>query len=94
MGVDRRGSLPSEESKRYMTVCILGSILTLITGGLFKVEEEDWGGVRISVESCVEKSGSPYTWYLPAHSSHTNDPLSATLEFTRMVNDNKEVALS
>ena len=43
MGVDRGGSSPSEESKRCMTMCIPGSILTLTTGGVFKVEDLGWG---------------------------------------------------
>ena len=57
MGVDRGGSSPSEESERYMTFCIPGSILTLTTGGVFKVEAEEWGGVRISVDTFVEEYG-------------------------------------
>ena len=77
-----------------MTVCIPGSILTLTTEGVFKVEEEEWGGVRISVDTLMQESGSPYTLYLPAESSHTGDPLSATIECSRMVNDKREVALS
>jgi hypothetical protein len=77
-----------------MTVCIPGSILTLTTEGVFKVEEEEWGGVRILVDAFVLESRSLYTLYLPAQSSHTKDPLSAILEFSRMINDNKNVALS
>ena len=94
MGVERGGSSPSEESERCMTVCIPGSILTLTTRGVFKVEEEIWGGVTISVDTLGQESGSPHTLYLPAQSSHTDDPLSATLECSRMVNDKREVALS
>ena len=94
MGVDRGGSSPSEESKRCMTLCIPGSILTLTTEGVFKMEAKEWGGVWISVDTFVEESGSPYTLYLPALSSHIGDPLSASLGFSRMVKDNKEVAVS
>ena len=75
-----------------MTLYIPGSILTLTTGGVFKVEAEEWGGVRISVDAFVQECGSSYTLYIPAQSSHIEDPLSATLEFSCMVNDNKEVA--
>ena len=91
MGVDRGGSSPSEEFERCMRVCILGSILTLTTGGVFKVEEEEWRGVRISVDTLKQESGSPYTLYLLAESSHTEDPLSKTLECSHMVNDKREV---
>ena len=77
-----------------MTVCISSSILTLTTGGVFKVEEEEWGRVRTFVDTFEQESGSPYTLYLPVQSSYTEDPLSATLECSRMVNDNIEVALS
>ena len=63
-----------------MTVCIPGSILTWTTGRVFKVEEGEWGGIQISVDTFEYESGSPYTRYLPAQSSHTEDPLSATLE--------------
>jgi hypothetical protein len=77
-----------------MTICIPGSILTLTRGGMLKVEAEEWGGVRNSVDAFVEESGSPYTVYLPAPNSHIDDPLSATIGFSRMVNDNKEVAIS
>ena len=94
MGVDRGGSSPSEESERCMIVCIPGSILTLTTGGVFKVEEEEWGGVWITMDTFVQESRSSYTLYLPMQSSHTDDPLSATLEFSRMVNDNREVTIS
>ena len=48
MGVDRVGSLPLEELERCMRMCIPSSILTLITGGIFKVEDEEWGRVQIS----------------------------------------------
>ena len=58
MGVDGRGSSASEESKRCMTVCILGSILTLTMGGVFKVEKK-WERVRISVDTLEQKSRSP-----------------------------------
>jgi hypothetical protein len=94
MGVDTGGSLPSEESEGCMTMCILGSILILTKGGVLKVEAEEWGGVRNSVDTFVAESGSPYTLYLSAHNSHIEDPLSATIGFSRMVNDNKEVAVS
>ena len=86
--MDRGGSSPSEESERCMTVYIPGSILTLTTGGVFKVEKEEWGGVRISVNTLEQESGSPYTLYLPTESAHTEDLLLATLECSRMVNDN------
>ena len=92
--VDTGGSSPLEESERCMTFCIPCSILTLTTGGVFKVEAEEWGGVRIFVDTFMEKSERPYTLYLPAQSSHIEDLLSATLEFSRMVNDNKKVAVS
>jgi hypothetical protein len=52
------------------------------------------GGVRNSVDAFVEESGSPYTLYLPAPKSHIEDPLSATIGISRMVNDNKEVSVS
>ena len=94
MGVNRGGSSPSAEFERCMTMCIPGSILTLTMGGVFKVEEDEWGGVRIFVDTFEQESGSPYTLYLPSQSSHTDDPLSATLKYSRMVNDNREVALS
>ena len=94
IGVDRGGSSLTEESARCLTMYIRGSILTLTTGGTFKMEEEEWIRVRISVDTFVLEFGSLYTLYLPAQSSHTHDPLSATLEFSRMVNDNKDVALS
>ena len=74
-----------------MIGCIPSSILTLITRRVFKMEEEEWGGIQISVETCVLELGSPYTRFLPVQSFHTDDPLLATLEFTHMVNDNKEV---
>ena len=64
MRVERGGSSPSEESERFMTVCILGSILTLTTGWMFKVEAEEWRGVRMSVHTFVEKIGRLYTLYL------------------------------
>ena len=41
MGVDMRGSLPSDESERCMTVYIPGSILILTTRGVLKVEAEE-----------------------------------------------------
>ena len=78
MGVDRGCSSPSEESERCMTVCIPDSILTLTTGGVFKVEDEEWRRVRISVDTFVQESGSPYTLYSLAQSSDTDVPLSAT----------------
>jgi hypothetical protein len=93
-GMDIGGSSPSEESKRCMTVCIPGSILTLTRGRVLKVETEEWGGVRNSMDTFVQGPGIPYTLYLPAHSSHVEDPLSETLGFSRTVNDNKEVVLS
>ena len=71
-----------------------GLILTLTTGGVFKVEEEEWGEVRISMDTLEQESGSPYTLYLLAESIHMGDPLSASLECSRMVNDKIEVALS
>ena len=77
-----------------MILCIPGSILTWTTGGVIKVEAEEWGGLQISVNTFVQEYTSPYTLYLPAQSCHIEDPLSATLEFSRMVNDNKHVALS
>ena len=92
--VDTGGSSPSEESERCMTMCILGSIFTWTTEGVFKVEGEEWGGVRIFVDTFVQEFGSPHTLYLLAQSSHIEDLLSATLEFSRMVNDNKDIALS
>ena len=76
-----------------MTVCILGSILPLTTGGMFKVEAEEWGGVRMSVDTFVEEFRGPYTPYLRAPSSHRGEPLSASLGFSRMIKDNKEVAV-
>ena len=94
MGVDTGGSSPLEESERCMTVCIPGSILNLTRGGVLKVEAEERGGVRNSVDTLVEEYESPYTLYLPAHNSHIDDPLSATIGFSRMVNDDKEVAIS
>jgi hypothetical protein len=94
MGVDTRSSSPSEESERCMTVYIPGLILILTRGGVLKVEAEKWGGIRNSVDTFVERSRSPYTLYLLAHSSHNEDLLSATIGFSRMVNDNKEVAIS
>jgi hypothetical protein len=81
-----------EESERCMTVGISGSIFTLTTGEVFKVEAKEWGGVRISVNTFVQNLGSPYTIYLRVQSSHIEDPLLATLRFSRMVNGNKEVA--
>ena len=53
MGVDTGGSSSSEESKRCMTVCIPGSILIVTSGGVFKVEAKEWGGVWISVDTFV-----------------------------------------
>ena len=94
MGVDKGGSSPSEESERWMTVCVPGSVLTLTKGGVLKVEAEEWGGVRNSVDTFLEGPGSPFTLDLPAQNSHVEDPLSKTLGFSRMVNDNKEVAVS
>jgi hypothetical protein len=94
MGVDRGGSSPSQESERCMAVCIPGSILTLTRGGVLKMEVEEWGEVRNSVEAFVEESGSPYTVYLPVPNSHIDDPLSATIGISRMVNDNKEISVS
>ena len=94
MGMDKGGSSPSEKSERCRIVCIPCSILTLIMEKVFKVEKEEWGGVRISVDTFVQEFGSMYTLYLPAQSSHTDDPLPATLECSRMVNDNRKVALS
>jgi hypothetical protein len=44
------------------------------------------------VDTFVEEYGSPYTLYLAVHNSHIEDPLSATIGFSRMVNDNKKVA--
>jgi hypothetical protein len=52
------------------------------------------GGVQNSVDTFMEESGSPYTLYLPAPNSHIEDPLSATIGFSRMVNDNKEISVS
>lgn len=77
-----------------MTEWIPGSILTLTRGGVLKVEAEEWGGVRNTVETFMEGSRSPYTLYLPAQRSHVDEPLSATLGSSRMVNDNKEVEVS
>ena len=77
-----------------MTECIPGSILTSMRGGVLKVEAEEWRGVRNSMDTFVQGRGRPYTLYLPAHSSHIDDPLSTTLGFSRKVNDNKEVVLS
>jgi hypothetical protein len=94
MGVETGGSSPSEESERWMTWSILGSILTLTRGGVWKVEAEEWGGVRNCMDTFVQGPGRPYTMYLPAQSSHVEDPLSSTLGFSRTVNDNKEVVLS
>ena len=94
IGVDTRGSSPSNESERCMTIYIPCSILNLTTGGVFKVEADKWEGVQILVDTFVRDSGSPYTVYLPAQSSNTHDPLSASLEFSHMVKDNKDVALS
>ena len=94
MEVERGGSSPSEESERFMTVCILGSSLTLTTGGMFKMEADEWGGVWMSVDTFVEELRKPYTLYLPAPSSHRGEPLSANLGFSRMVKDNKEIAVS
>ena len=93
-GVETGGSSPSEESERWMTECMPGSILTSTRGGVLKVEAEDWRGVRNSMGTLVLGRGRPYTLYLPAHSSHIDDPLSTTLGFSRKVNDNKEVVLS
>ena len=62
-------------------------------GKVLKVEVEEWGGIRIFVDTFVQGLESPYTLYLPAQSSHIDDPLSTTLGFSRMVNDNKEVIL-
>ena len=36
-----------------MTVCIPGSIVILTTVGVLKVEAEEWGGVRISMDTFV-----------------------------------------
>ena len=95
MGGDgRRRHKASEESKKCMTVCTLGSILTLTMGGVIKMEADEWGRVRILVDTFVRDSRNPYTLYFLAQSSHIDDPLSANLEFSRMVNDNKDVALS
>jgi hypothetical protein len=58
-----------------MTMCIPGSILTLTSGGVLKEERE---GVRNSVDTFMQRLGSPYTLYLPTQSSHVEDPLSAT----------------
>ncbi len=71
-----------------------GFSLTLTRGGVLKVEAEEWGGVRNSVDTFTEESKSPYTMYLPAQSSHTEEPLSATLGSSRMVDDNEEVVVS
>ena len=49
---------------------------------------------RILVDTFVRDLGSPYTLYLPTQSSHTDDPLLASLEFSHMVKDNKDVTLS
>jgi hypothetical protein len=81
-GSGDRGSSPLEESKRCMTVCIPGSILTLTREGVLRVE----AGVRNSVQG----PGSPYTLYISAQNFHIEDPLSATLGFSRMVNDIKK----
>ena len=89
-----RSSLPALRSHRSVVLYIPGSMLTLTTGEVFKVKAEEWGGVRISVDTFVQESKSMYTLYLPAQSSHIEDPLLASLEFSRMVNDNKEVTLS
>ena len=70
MAVDIGGTSPSEESKICMTVYIPGSILTLTTRGVFKMEAEEWGGIRIFVDAFVEESGSPYTLYLLVQNSH------------------------
>jgi len=58
------------------------------------VEAEEWGEVRNSMDTFVEGPKSPYTLYLLVQSFHFEDPLSATIGFSCMVNDNKEVALS
>lgn len=94
MEVDIGGSSPLDKLERCVTMYIPGSILTLTTGGISKVEAMEWGGVRIFVNTFMEEFGSLYTLYLPTHSSHIEDPLLATLGFSRMVNDNKEVAIS
>jgi hypothetical protein len=60
-------------------------------GGVFKVEVDEWEGIRISMDTFMEESGSSYNLYLPTHSFHIEDPLSKILGFSRMVNDNKEV---
>jgi hypothetical protein len=57
-------------------------------------ESRGIGGVRKSVEAFVEESGSPYTLYLPAPNFHIDDPLSATIGISHMVNDNKEISVS
>ena len=63
-------------------------------GKMFEVGEEERGGVQISVDTFVLEFGNPYTLDLQVQISHTDDPLLATLEFSRMVNDNKDVPLS
>jgi hypothetical protein len=87
-------SSPSEESEICMTLCIPGSILTLTKGKVLKMEAKEWRGIRNSLDTFVEGFWSPYTPYLPTQSSHIEVPLSTTLGFSNMVNDNKEVALS
>jgi hypothetical protein len=61
---------------------------------MFKVDEDEWERVQISMDTFVLEFGNLYTLYLPAQSSHSEDPLSETLGLLRMVNKNKDVALS
>ena len=92
-GSGYRGSSPLEESKRCMTLCVSDSFLTLFTRGVFKVEANQWEGVQILVDTFVRDSGSLYTLYISAQSSHSDDPLSTSLKFSRMVNESNDVAL-
>ena len=50
--VEWKGSSPSDESARCMTMWIPGSILTWEAGRVLKVEEEEKRRVRISKETC------------------------------------------
>jgi hypothetical protein len=46
------------------------------------------------MDTFMEETGGLCTLYLLAQSSHVEDPLLATLGFSRMVNDNKKIAVS
>ena len=58
---------------------MLGSVLTLITGGVLWAAVDDQPGARISIDTPTRESGQHPTLYFPAPSSQTTLSLSTYL---------------